>query len=133
MTPIKLVSMLIEFRDMYSVETWSALLSEDSDPAISQVAILFTSTNLLLLAVSLVVAWLFFKKRTIFPKFFIGWVIFNQLILFGGIYYTSQTVDIGETLGIKDLVKTLLSPIFAVLCISYMLVSKRVKATFING
>ncbi|WP_165931715.1 DUF2569 family protein [Pseudobacteriovorax antillogorgiicola] len=63
-----------------------------------------------------------FKKRSIFPKFFIGWSIFSLAVVCGDIYYTSQVEDISEALGIKDFALMLWSPIYAVLCISYMLV-----------
>ena len=78
-------------------------------------------------------AVLFYTKRRAFPKWFIGITLFTPLFLtFDHVYLISLIPEIPEKdrqAAILDIIRTV---IHALIWVPYMLVSRRVKATFVE-
>jgi len=88
--------------------------------------------NLVLIVASLYLIFLFFKKISIFPKYFIIFVVLNLLFLFIDamlikIVLPNEVIFDANTS--KEIIRQF---IYASIWIPYMIYSKRVKATFIN-
>ena len=88
--------------------------------------------NIGLLLVWLYICFLFFSKKTVFPKWFITITLFTLCFIVTDAFaikmvLPEQPVFDAETL--KELIRSLIS---SCIWVPYMLVSKRVKATFVN-
>jgi predicted nucleic acid-binding Zn ribbon protein len=88
------------------------------------------------LAIAIIMIYLFFWKKSIFPEAFIGWLIFNIALVVINNYIDSsifydypQVIQEINSESIKDFFKSLIR---ALVWIPYMLISKRVKGTFIK-
>lgn len=91
-----------------------------------------TIVNYLLLAFSIYILYVFFKKQALFPKLFIGYLVL-------GIVTTVVDASIASSIFGKeidisvDILKEIFTSILgAAIWIPYMLMSKRVKGTFIQ-
>ncbi len=78
-------------------------------------------------------AFLFFKKHYLFPRAYIGFTILPVIVVpldawLGSLVVTNEAMFDPATL--KELIGSLLG---AIIWIPYMILSKRVKATFVEG
>ena len=88
------------------------------------------NTFVVIASIALIVV--FFSKKKIFPKFYIGLVSFSYLFILVDamlIKVVMPNADIFDVDTVKELIRGLFA---AVIWIPYMLFSKRVKVTFIN-
>jgi hypothetical protein len=88
--------------------------------------------NSLMILASLYLIYLFFTKKSFFPKLYIWTLVFSLIfipldaILVSSIFPNIEVFD-AETM--KEIGRTV---IVSLVWIPYMLISKRVKATFVN-
>ncbi len=133
-TPLNLISGLIQnYVPLFRNGSWELITNPESEHYISGFALsayFELIVNLLLLAMSLYLINLFFKKRVTFPRFFI---ICQLLAIFiyvaDGVISTYYFSHIGDhpNMSLKLLV---IGVAFGVVRILYMLKSQRVKNTF---
>ena len=80
----------------------------------------------------LFIAFLFFSKKKLFPKLYIGMLLFSLVFIVLDALAIKMVMP-SEPVFDPDTLKELLRTVVAsAIWIPYMLVSKRVKATFIN-
>lgn len=110
-------------------------LSTASNPAYSPLwkpAIIFDiASSILTLLLSIALIYLFFSKKKIFPKFFIGMLLFKILVMLIDetfIFYLSKSTSIGISSNPTSAIVQLI--IYLVIWCGYMLNSVRVKNTF---
>ena len=92
--------------------------------------------NLIIFLCSIYLIFLFFAKKTFFPKFYI-WFVFGSLAfvivdaIVAGMLVKDMLPDepIFDSETIKEIVRLLIT---AIIWVPYMMVSKRVKATFVK-
>lgn len=78
------------------------------------------------------IAFLFFSKRKLFPKWYIGIVLFTPAFIFVDALATKSVLP-NEPIFDADTAKELGRSLFASLIwVPYMLISERVKATFVK-
>ncbi len=133
-SPLRLLAELSKtYLPIFKDGTWEALTSPGSEvynSAFSTLLIGEIFFNSLMLLVSIYLIYLFFAKKSFFPKLYI-WIILISLIfipldalIVSSIFPDVQAFD-AETM--KEVGRTV---IVGIIWIPYMLISKRVKATF---
>ena len=88
--------------------------------------------NLLLVIGSIYLIFLFFKKMSYFPKYFIIFVVLNLLFLFIDAILIKIVLPNEVIFDVETLKEIIRQFIYASIWIPYMIFSKRVKVTFIN-
>ena len=136
-TPIRLfLGAWMLYPPIFKDGTWEALTTAGSDayhPLWASLLIGEIAFNVVMLAVSIYMVYLFFSKHHLFPKLFIAVVSISLAFIpldswmVESIYPTEGVFDPATT---KEFVRTL---VVALIWVPYMLVSKRVKATFVKN
>lgn len=137
LTPIRLAFTGIPtFLPLFSDGTWEALTTPGSDYYHSGWFWLLSGEmlfNIVALLLSLLLAYWFFTRDHRFPKLYIALISLMLISILVDAWAVSLIVPdepmFDDETG-KDLYRTLLA---AVIWIPYMLISKRVKATFVEG
>lgn len=123
---------------MFNDGTWEALTTLTSESYNSSFLFLLAGLagemffNSLMILASLYLIYLFFSKKSFFPKLYIWILVFSLIfipldaILASSIFPNIEVFD-AETM--KEIGRTV---IVSLVWIPYMLISKRVKATFVN-
>jgi len=135
-TPIRLVMLIMAiYSEIFSTGVWEALTTQGSEaynllwaPII--IGELFVNCGLIL--AWLYIVYKFFTKSSDFPKWYIGIAVFS-LVLIVADAFAIKLVLPNESVFDTDTIKELMrAVIMVVIWVPYMLVSKRVKATFIK-
>ena len=124
------------FVPIFSDGTWDAITNANSEyyiPYIGAYLAFELVVNSALILASIYLIYLFFKKHYLFPKVYIVIVVFSMLFIvfdafIGGQFFPEDPIFDEDTL--KELGRGL-SSVF--IWIPYMLMSKRVKLTFIEN
>jgi len=123
------------FSELFSSNAWTLLTTPGTNsykPYFASVIIIELTANILLLLGSIYMIKLFFKKNSLFPKFFIAVLLVKLFISIAD--HISYKVFIANTtvkfMALMDDILIFLA--FASVWTSYLLVSKRVENTFIH-
>lgn len=134
--PIRLLSVeLPMYNEILNDGSWELLTSADSElyhPLWAPVLITEITFSFVLLLASLYLVVLFFSKHYLFPLVFIAITLAMLVFIPFDAWLVSQVLPEESFLNgqtVRDLLRTLIS---AAIWIPYMLVSKRVKATFVE-
>jgi hypothetical protein len=134
-TPLRLLSTYKETSEIFSKGYWAALTTSGTEAYTPFFGTFFVSeiiVNIVQLVLWIYIAYLFFSKKSRFPKWYIAMGLFGL------------TVMVADTIAVKfifpdepaidpDTIKGFgRSLIFVFIWIPYMLYSKRVKATFVR-
>lgn len=135
-TPIRLVSMMMtNYPEIFSTGAWEILTTPGSDAYNSlwgAIIIGEISINIGLLLAWLYMVYLFFSKKLIFPKWYIGIAVFSLVFIIVDAFALKLVLP-NEPIFDPDTIKELSrSLIMVVVWVPYMILSKRVKTTFIN-
>jgi len=135
-SPLRLLSVLsTTYLPMFKDGTWEALTSPTSEvynSAFSSLLIGEIFINSMVVLASIYLIYLYFSKKSFFPKLYIGLIVFSLIfipldaIIVSSIFPDIQVFD-AETM--KELGRSI---IVGIIWIPYMLISKRVKNTFIH-
>ena len=136
LSPIRLVfQSAIVFVPVFQDGTWQAITDPNSAQFIPYVGMLISFeilVNISFLLMGIALLYLFFTKHKLFPKAYIGFSIISVSLLLidawaSTLVFPDMPMFDAETAG--ELARGLVA---AAIWIPYMLVSKRVKATFIH-
>jgi hypothetical protein len=135
-TPIRIIMLVITtYSEIFSTGTWEALTTQGSEvysPLWAPILIGEILINSGIILVWLYMAYLFFSKKKSFPKLYIGIAVFSLIFIIADAFAIKLVLP-SEPVFDPDTVKELMrSLIMVVIWVPYMLVSKRVKTTFIN-
>jgi len=136
-TPVRMVmSILPTYSEIFSTGIWDALTTQGSEVYNSlwaPILILEILGNSGMLLVWLYIAYLFFSKKIIFAKWYIGIAIFSLVFIVADAFAIKLVMP-DEPVFDPDTTKELFRSLFMVaVWVPYMLLSKRVKATFVNS
>lgn len=134
--PCKIAILLATYPIMFSNGTWDILTTEGTklyNPLWAPLLSGEIFINSVLILAWVFMAYKFFTKSKLFPKLYIGVVIFSLVFIISDAYAFNM-IHPAEPVFDPDTVKELMRSIITVVVwVPYMLMSKRVKATFIHA
>ena len=135
-TPFRTIIAMIEtYPDIFLNGAWELLTTQGSEvynPLWGPIIIGEILINSVMILAWLYMAYLFFSKKSSFPKWYIGLAIFSLLFILADAF-TVKLVLPNEPAFDPDTIKEVMrSLIMVVIWIPYMLLSERVKVTFIK-
>lgn len=135
-SPVKIIAMIFPvYSEIFSNGSWEALTTPGTEAYHSLWGAIIIGE--ILINVALVIAWLFiaflfFSKKIAFPRWYIGILLFTLAFIFIDALALKSVMPnepVFDPETIKEIGRTL---IVSLIWVPYMLVSKRVKATFIK-
>jgi uncharacterized membrane protein YhdT len=135
-SPLRIIGLVLpSYVEIFTNGAWETLTTPGTqayNPLWSPIILGEMGINILLVAAWIFIAYLFFTKKALFPKWYIGVALFTLAFIVMDAYAITlvlpeQPMFDDETM--KELARSLVS---VLIWVPYMLVSKRVKATFIN-
>lgn len=135
--PFRMAFIMLEtYREVSANGTWEILTTQGSGfyyPELAALIVVEMVVNLAILAASVYVAYLFFTKRRSLPAWYIGVAVFSLVfVVVDAIVVSAMLPDMSlldsETAG--EMGRSLIQ---VCVWVPYMLVSKRVRNTFVNG
>jgi ABC-type multidrug transport system permease subunit len=132
--PIRLIIVMTEtYRDIFSTGAWEVLTnpsSESYNDLLGPIIIGEIAINIAIIIFLFYMAYLFFCKKSGFPKLFIGIAVFTLVFIIADAFVVKLVIP-SEPVFDPDTVRELVRSLVAVVVwVPYMIVSKRVKATF---
>lgn len=131
-SPIKFLISLSEFTPAFDQGVWTALMQLDTSGLWATILITETIWNTVIFIAMLYLIFLFFSERSTFPKLYIAVSLLTVVFLPLDYYLASKVVH--ESAIDKGVMKDfIVALIGAAIWIPYLLMSKRVKNTFIKN
>jgi len=134
LSPLRIVvQVLPTYLEIFSSGTWEALTMPGSGayhPLWSPILLVEIFTNVLLVLAWVYVAFLFFTRRAVFPKWYIGLMLGTLAFIVLDALAVAVVLPDAPLLDQKTLTELVRSVLVASVWVPYMLVSERVKATF---
>ena len=134
--PIRIIAQTAQLLPVFEADTWRALTTPGEPAYHALWAPWITAEltiNLVLLAGSIVTAFLFFSKRRLFPRFAIGFMLASVTVQALDLLATQAIPAAAAEIGVQDVREFLGAVASSAIWIPYFLRSKRVRATFVNG
>ena len=132
-SPLKITIEFIQTLPSFSPSNWEVL----TNSAYSSYHVLWKPTllfelfsNIFLTVFSFLLLFLFFKKRRSFPDLFIVFMVLGLIIQFGDHVLASQIPAVKSEIDPQAIAELTRMFFFSIIWISYLKVSRRVKATF---
>ena len=135
-TPIRhVILMMTTYPEIFSTGAWEILTTQGNEayhPPWAPIIVGEIVISSALILVWLYMAYRFFTKKTDFPKWYIGIAVFSLVYVLADAFAVKLVLP-NEPVFDPDTIKEVArSVIMVVIWVPYMLVSKRVKATFIK-
>jgi len=135
-TPLRIGALLLKtFPPIFSGGAWEALTTpgyEAYSPLWAPILLSEIVINTGLVLVSLYLMYLFFSKRRVFPKWYIGILVFSLIFIVIDAWVVKLVMPNEPMFGPGTMKAFLQALVTSLIWIPYMLISKRVKATFVN-
>lgn len=135
--PFRMAFIMLEtYREVSANGTWEILTTQGSGfyyPELAALIVVEMVVNLAILAASVYVAYLFFTKRRSLPAWYIGVAVFSLVFVVVDAIVVSAMLPDMPLLDSETAREMGRSLIQVCVWVPYMLVSKRVKNTFVNG
>lgn len=135
-SPLRIIAQVLPpYLQIISGDSWDALTkpgSEIYNPLWAPMLIAEILVNSCLIAAWVYIAFLFFRKKAAFPKWYIGiWAFTIIFIIADALVLKLILPDapVFDPEAVKDLIRIFIT---ALIWVPYILVSKRVKATFVK-
>jgi magnesium-transporting ATPase (P-type) len=135
-SPIKIIAFIFPiYSEIFKNGSWQILTTPGTEAYNvfwAPVLLAEIGINIILVVTWIYIAYLFFSKKKLFPKMYIGIMIFTLVFIILDAL-AIKIVMPNEPLFDADTLKELFQSIIAIsIWVPYMLISKRVKATFIK-
>ncbi len=136
-SPIGLLATLVpRYKPIFEDGTWEALTTAGSEvynPYFSSLLVGEITVNTIIVAASIYLIYLFFSKHYLFPKLYIGIIGASLIFILLDAWLVTKVFP-GEPMFDPETTKEFMKSLFpGVIWIPYMLVSKRVRVTFVES
>lgn len=134
-SPLRLLSIILSSAGSFSLYKWHALTSPGGvsyHPLWGPLLILELLGHLTQLILTVFAAVLFFEKRRLFPRAFIGVLLFNAIFIVGdfiGVQFLHTSSEKTTAILARNFTQVVIG---CSIWIPYMCISRRVKATFLR-
>ncbi len=132
-TPVRLVFDLGQTLPSYSLQTWNAVTVAGQsayDPMWAPVLLIELAINLAKLIFVVMIAVLFFRRRSSLPALLIGWMVITPLVHAADLVVAARLLKTDDAASTRDWAEVGRSVLFSLLWTLYFLRSERVAATF---
>lgn len=136
LAPLRIGSALLNNLSLYAVDTWSALTTWGSAQyhAMWAPVLLFElASNVALVVFGLLLAVLFYQRRSSLPKVYIGFMSTMLALMVIDLALLQCLPEAAQAAGRQGATTLAHSLVWAVIWGRYFMVSQRVKATFVRG
>ena len=133
---VQLITTIGTFAPIFTEGVWESLTTVGSDqfhPMWRPLLIGEMVFNAVMLFATLYLAYLFFSKHYLFPRFYIGIVLSSLVFIVFDAWLVSRIFPSEPMFDQQTTEQVVRSAGAAVIWVPYMLVSKRVKATFVEN
>jgi len=133
--PIRLLVILALYLPIFSDGIWEAITTVGSEayhPLWGPLLIGEIICNMVLVAVSIYLIYLFFSKHYLFPKFFIAILVASLIFIALDAWFVKLILPNEPMFSPETTKEFARAFVVGIIWIPYMLVSKRVKATFVE-
>lgn len=134
--PIRLsVSVFKDLLPVFSNPTWSALTTPDGGayhPLWAPLLISELIVNIIFAVFSIIIAVLFFQKRKFFPKLMIIFLLSNLVFIVADHFAANLIPFVASQTNLKSFEQIAQIGIASLIWVPYLLLSSRVKGTFVN-
>lgn len=135
-SPLRLISIVFPvYSEIFSNGSWVVLTTpgtEAYNPLWAPILFGEMAINGGLVLAWIFIAYLFFSKKKVFPKWYIGMVLFTLAFILIEALAIKSVLPNEPVFDAETGMEFGRSVIFALIWVPYMLVSKRVKATFVK-
>ncbi len=136
LSPVRIIVQVFPiFSTVFSDGTWEALTVPGSavyNPLWAPILLGELAVNVGSVVVWVFIAFLFFSKKSAFPKWFIGMILFTLCFIVVDAISLKSVLPNEPVFDADTLREVTRTAIATLIWVPYMLVSKRVKATFVN-
>ncbi len=133
-SPIRILFVTIPiYSEIFSTGSWEILTTPGADaynPLWGPIIIGEILVNGALIMVWLYIAYLFFTKNRVFPIFYIGIILFTLILVIVDAFSIALVLPDEPIFDLETSTELVRSIVACILWVPYMLISKRVKATF---
>jgi hypothetical protein len=135
-SPLKIIALVFPtYSKIFSNGSWELLTTPGTNaynPFWSPILIGEIGINLMLVFAWIFIAYLFFSKKSLFPKSYIAILIFSLTFIVADALAMKIILPNEPVFDPETTKETLRSLVGVLIWVPYMLVSKRVKATFVK-
>ena len=136
LSPIRIIAMVFPtYRDIFTNGSWEVLTTPGSEvynPLWKPILAGELTINALLVAGWVFIGFLFFTRKRIFPKVYIGILVFTLVFIIADAFSIKSVLP-NEPVFDPETIKEILRGAVAIcIWVPYMLISKRVRATFVR-
>lgn len=130
LTPVTLLfSMVKTYLPLFTTpHIWEILQTQ---PRLHALVMFEAASNIIFFLISLALLYLFFQKKRSFPTFYIIFLVLHAVVLVADLVFAYIIVP-NATMSPQLMAAALRSVVGAMVWIPYMLLSRRVKVTFVN-
>jgi len=125
----------VSIEPLLNEEVWDALTSDESEtyhPLLGSFLIGEIIVNFCVVVLEIYVIYLFFSKHYLFPKYYITIILLTLIIPLLDKWAFSIIIEDVEIFDYETSITASRSLLYALIWVPYILISKRVKATFVE-
>lgn len=135
-SPFKIIAMILPtYYNLFRDGSWKVLTtpgSEAYNPLWAPVLIAELSVNIVLVAIWIYVGYIFFTRKKVFPKWYIGMLIFSVVFILIDSFALKLVLPDEKVFDTQTLKEFLRGIVAVLIWVPYTLKSKRVKLTFVR-
>lgn len=136
LTPIRLaLATAVTFGPIFTNGSWEAMTTPGSEafsPYWGPIIVTEILVNLAMLLISFVLVALFFTKKRLFPRLYVGFAIFSFLVVIVDAYAVTLVLPAEQVFTQETAMEISRSLVMLCIWVPYMLISQRVKSTFVR-
>lgn len=136
MSPVRIIILIYQtYSDIFTTGSWEMLTTPGNDayhPLWKPILSSELAINFAIIIFSIVLIYVFFSKKKIFPKLFVAFALFSFFFIIADSYAVTLVLP-DEQMFDEETIKELSRSLTAIVVwVPYLYISRRAKNTFIN-